>query len=102
MNPHGVQLCAVLVLLGLMVFRSGEWKATRSAGLLIAVPAAILLFTARYQLGRSLSVTPQARVLVTHGLHSEIRNPIYVFSGLLVLGFLLTLQRPNLLLFSWC
>jgi protein-S-isoprenylcysteine O-methyltransferase Ste14 len=57
-----------------------------------------LLFTARYQLGRSFIVTPQARELVTHGLCAKIRNPIYVFGGLLGLGFLLTLQRPYLLL----
>ncbi len=94
----GVQLCAALVLLGLMVFRTGVWDSARWAGLLIAVPAAILLFTARYQLGRSFSVTPQARELVTHGVYSKIRNPIYVFGGLLVLGFLLTLQRSYLLL----
>jgi len=36
-------------------------------------------------------------VLVTHGVYSKIRNPIYVFSGLLILGFLLALQRPYLL-----
>lgn len=94
----GVQFCIVLVLLGLMVFRTGEWNAARWAGLLIAVPAAVLLFVAQYQLGGALSVTPQARVLMTHGVYSKIRNPIYVFSGLLVLGFLLSLQRPYLLL----
>jgi len=51
-----------------------------------------LLFTARWQLGRSFSVTPQARKLVTHGVYSKIRNPIYVFSGLLVTGVLIALQ----------
>src|SRR5713101_9975798 len=89
MNPHagrksritaflGVQFCIVLVLLGLMVFRTGEWNAARWAGLLIAVPAAVLLFVARYQLGGAFSVTPQARVLMTHGVYSKIRNPIRV------------------------
>jgi protein-S-isoprenylcysteine O-methyltransferase Ste14 len=37
-------------------------------------------------------VTPQARKLVTHGVYSKIRNPIYVFSGLLVTGVLIALQ----------
>jgi len=58
----------------------------------------ILLFAARYQLGRSFSVTPQARRLVSHGIYSKIRNPMYVFSALLIFGFLLALQKPALFL----
>jgi len=91
------QFCAAVVLLCLILFRMGAWNAARCIGLVIAVPSAVLLFIARYQLGRSFSVTPQARALVTHGLYSKIRNPIYVFSGWMILGFLLTLDRPYLL-----
>ena len=65
----------------------------------IALPAAVLLFVARWQLGRSFSVTPQARQLVTHGLYSKIRNPIYVFSGLMLAGIVIALERPYALLF---
>src|SRR6266478_3162968 len=73
------QLCAVLIVISLAVFRPRPWSAARWTGLGIALPAAVLLFVARWQLGRSFSVTPQARQLVTHGLYSKIRNPIYVF-----------------------
>jgi protein-S-isoprenylcysteine O-methyltransferase Ste14 len=52
----------------------------------------VLLFTARWQLGRSFSVTPQARELVTQGVYSKIRNPIYVFSALMALGILIALN----------
>lgn len=62
------------------------------------MPAAVLLFTARWQLGRSFSVTPQARELVTQGLYSKIRNPIYVFSSLLLAGVLIALQYRYALL----
>ena len=55
-----------------------------------------LLATARYQLGRSFSITPQARILVTHGIYSRIRNPIYVFSALMIAGVVLVLHRPML------
>ena len=55
-----------------------------------------LLATARYQLGRSFSITPQARMLVTHGIYSRIQNPIYVFSALMIAGVVLVLHRPLL------
>ncbi len=77
------QLFVALVVILLIVFRPGPWSTARWIGLSIALPAAVLLFVARWQLGRSFSVTPQARQLVTHGLYSKIRNPIYVFSGLI-------------------
>jgi protein-S-isoprenylcysteine O-methyltransferase Ste14 len=44
-------------------------------------------------------VTAQARKLVTHGLYAKIRNPIYVFSSMMVLGVLLVVQKPILFLF---
>lgn len=93
-----LQFCVVLVVISIVVFRPGEWNAARWAGLLIAVPAAVLLFTARWQLGRSFSVTPQARELVTQGVYSKIRNPIYVFSALLLAGVLIALQYRYALL----
>lgn len=88
------QFCAVLFVISIIVFRSGPWTAARCTGLGIAVPAAALLFTARWQLGRSFSLTPQARALVTHGLYSKIRNPIYVFSALMLIGVLIALGYP--------
>jgi protein-S-isoprenylcysteine O-methyltransferase Ste14 len=51
---------------------------------------------ARYQLGKSFSIRPKARELVTHGLYSKIRNPIYVFGAMIILGLILVLQRPVL------
>jgi protein-S-isoprenylcysteine O-methyltransferase Ste14 len=51
---------------------------------------------ARFQLGHSFSLTPQARRLVTTGLYSRIRNPIYVFSTLVILGWVFVLQLPEL------
>jgi protein-S-isoprenylcysteine O-methyltransferase Ste14 len=93
-----VQFCLVLFAISAVVFRPGPWNAARLTGLCIAVPAAVLLFTARWQLGRSFSVTPQARELVTWGLYSRIRNPIYVFSALMLTGVLITLQYRYALL----
>ena len=86
------QFCVVVVVILAVVFRPGQWSAARWVGLAIAIPAAVLLFSARWQLGASFSVTPQARALVTHGVYSKIRNPIYVFSALMLLGVLVALQ----------
>lgn len=87
------QFGAVLLAILVVALRPGEWSDARWIGLVIAIPAAVLLFTARWQLGKSFSVTPQARVLVTHGVYSKVRNPIYVFSALMILGILIALQR---------
>jgi len=93
-----LQLSAALALLLFIIVYIGPWTTLRVVGLIVALPSLILLFIARFHLGRSFSVTPQARKLVTTGLYLKIRNPMYVFSFLLVFGFLLALQEPYLLL----
>ncbi len=54
--------------------------------------------TARFQLGKSLAVTAQAKKLVTSGLYSKIRNPIYVFGSCTIIGLILLIGRPIWLL----
>lgn len=93
-----VQFCLVVIAISAVVLRPGGWNVPRIFGFCIAIPAAVLLFTARWQLGKSFSVTPQARELVTWGLYSKIRNPIYVFSAFLLLGVLIALQYRYALL----
>jgi protein-S-isoprenylcysteine O-methyltransferase Ste14 len=55
---------------------------------------------ARCQLGRSFSVTPQARQLVTTGIYARIRNPIYLASPFLLIGLSLVMAQwwPMLLM----
>jgi protein-S-isoprenylcysteine O-methyltransferase Ste14 len=91
-----VQLLSATSILGIIIFWHGQWNTMRWIGLCIGVPALILLFIARFQLGKSFSATAQARELVTHGLYSKIRNPMYIFSGLLAMGFVLAVQVPLL------
>jgi protein-S-isoprenylcysteine O-methyltransferase Ste14 len=55
-------------------------------GGIIAVPSFALWFIAKLQLGRSFTPKAEARELVTHGLYSRIRHPIYFFSTLSLLG----------------
>jgi protein-S-isoprenylcysteine O-methyltransferase Ste14 len=80
------QFAVVALVLLATVLRPGAWDTMRILGFIIALFAAAILFIARYQIGSSFSVTPQARALVTHGIYSKIRNPIYVFSALLLAG----------------
>lgn len=51
-------------------------------GAAISAPAFFLWILARYQIGASFAVRAEAKKLVTHGLYSKIRNPIYLFGGL--------------------
>jgi protein-S-isoprenylcysteine O-methyltransferase Ste14 len=55
-------------------------------GMTIGAVGFVLWMWARQQLGRSFTVTAQARALVTTGLYSKIRNPIYFFGGVAFLG----------------
>jgi protein-S-isoprenylcysteine O-methyltransferase Ste14 len=79
-------------------FSPAMWSAPRVAGLVILIVAMTLLVIARVQLGNSFSVSPRATQLVTRGLYSRIRNPVYVFSSVALAGFILYLGRPRFFL----
>jgi len=49
-------------------------------GMTLATISLLLWIAARIQLGLSFSVQAQARKLVTTGLYSRFRNPIYLFA----------------------
>jgi protein-S-isoprenylcysteine O-methyltransferase Ste14 len=70
----------------------------RLAGLALVIPAFVLLLLARMQLGAAFSVQARASELVTTGLYARIRNPIYVFSALLIAGVIVWTERPVFLL----
>jgi protein-S-isoprenylcysteine O-methyltransferase Ste14 len=67
-------------------------------GAVLVVPAVSLWLLARIQLGRSFAVRAKAKELVTHGLYSKIRNPVYVFGSLFIAGLILFIGRPVWLL----
>jgi protein-S-isoprenylcysteine O-methyltransferase Ste14 len=68
------------------------------AGLALMVVGLILWVTARLQLGDSFSISAQARKLVTHGLYSKIRNPVYLFGAMALSGLVLAIGRPIFLI----
>ena len=90
------QVVMSAVLLAFIGLWPGPWNLPRVIGSVLLVVGVGLLSLARFQLGRSFSVTAQAKKLVTHGLYSRIRNPIYVFGAAAMAGLFLILQRPGL------
>jgi len=43
---------------------------------------------------RSFAIRAEAHKLVTHGIYSKIRNPIYVFGTVVIAGFVVLIHRP--------
>jgi protein-S-isoprenylcysteine O-methyltransferase Ste14 len=85
-----------VVILLLYLFFPGikeqPWTGLRIAGAILALAGYCTFVTARLQLGKSFAVTPQAKDLVTFGLYSRIRNPIYVFVDVMIFGLILALR----------
>ena len=81
----------VYLILAVVVGRHWHNNLQHWIGAAVSMPAFILWMLARHQLGDSFSVRAEARKLVTHGIYSKIRNPIYLFGGLAFLGEFLAL-----------
>lgn len=95
MRAYAPAIAIPVVVLLLYLFVPGvkeqPWTALRIAGAILAAIGYVLLLMARVQLGKSFSVRPEAKGLVTHGLYSRIRNPMYVFADVLFFGVILVL-----------
>jgi protein-S-isoprenylcysteine O-methyltransferase Ste14 len=89
-----VQLVAAAALLWIVFTQSGPWDWQRVIGAVLVVAGLGGIAAARYTLGTSFSLTPQARQLVTRGVYAKIRNPIYFFGTVAIAGFILVLHRP--------
>jgi protein-S-isoprenylcysteine O-methyltransferase Ste14 len=98
LNIVTLAIIVVFIPLVVMHFWGPPWTVWRIAGVAISIPCFLLLALARVQLGRAFSVQAKASTLVTTGLYSRIRNPIYVFGGLAIAGFMLWVNMPWLLL----
>jgi len=79
-------LFALLMLLTPRAARAVHWDTLSTVLVLVGIIASVL---AVFELGRSLSVMPEARKLVTSGLYSRIRHPLYLAEEIVVLGIFL-------------
>jgi protein-S-isoprenylcysteine O-methyltransferase Ste14 len=59
------------------------------ASLILLLAGQFVCAVALTQLGRSFSVMPEARLLVTSGIYSRIRHPLYFAEAVAALGVLL-------------
>jgi len=77
----------------LFQYGPGPRGVVRSIGLSLGLVGLAGVIVSRYTLGRSFSVAPKATALVTRGIYSRIRNPIYLSGMILVTGLVLIVGR---------
>src|SRR5580658_3411245 len=100
MKLNLVTLAVIIISLSLLAMYAPHlpWTAWHIAGIAIAAPAFLLFVAARIELGRAFSVQAKATTLVTTGVYSRVRNPIYFFGAMFILGIIIWMGRPWLLL----
>jgi protein-S-isoprenylcysteine O-methyltransferase Ste14 len=84
----------IVFFLGLYLF--AVWRCHGIAclsGIALGFPSFVLWFMAKLNLGQSFTLSVQARHLVTQGLYSRIRHPIYFCSTLALLATALCLHN---------
>ena len=100
MKLNIVTLAVGVIAIVIFAARSSQLQMTPAhiAGFAILIPSFILFVIARMQLGSAFSVQAKASSLVTTGIYSRIRNPIYVFGSLMIVGITVWASRPIFLL----
>ena len=94
--PRMAALAGLLILYGLLLFpRVAPDAAWDAAALALLVAGHFLCAVTLAQLGRSFSVMPEARMLVTAGLYSQIRHPLYLGEAVATLGVFLQYRSPG-------
>ncbi|MGA7686987.1 MAG: isoprenylcysteine carboxylmethyltransferase family protein [Terriglobales bacterium] len=76
----------------------GPHGPARWVGLALAVIGLSGVILGRWTLGRSFSVRAKATALVTTGIYSKIRNPIYVSGEVFLIGAAIMVWRLEFLL----
>jgi protein-S-isoprenylcysteine O-methyltransferase Ste14 len=80
---------AVFLAFSAVVVTQVDWHARQILGVSLAATGFVLWMTARFQLGQSFTISAQARNLVTTGLYSKFRHPVYLFAGVAYAGLFL-------------
>jgi len=67
---------------------------------IVGLSSFVLMIISRRQLGKSFSIMPQAKALITTGLYSRIQHPMYIFLDLFLVALIVALNCP-IVLFAW-
>ena len=89
-----LQIVAIGVLGWFLATLRTPWNLQRYVGTALTIVGVVGIVFARIELGRSFSVRAEAHKLVTTGIYSKIRNPIYVCGVVMLSGVILVFQRP--------
>ncbi|HEV8041313.1 MAG TPA: isoprenylcysteine carboxylmethyltransferase family protein [Bryobacteraceae bacterium] len=89
-------LLGLYCLYSIFVDGPGPHDLIRRIGLALGLLGLAGVILARFTLGRSFSVKAKATELVTSGIYSRIRNPIYVSGVIFILGLILMVRYPVL------
>jgi protein-S-isoprenylcysteine O-methyltransferase Ste14 len=99
MDPGTVRRVWLPLVIGSVAFAiifkasPSPYALARYTGLTLAVIGLSGIIIARRTLGQSFSWAPKARSLVTTGIYSRIRNPIYACGGICLIGTALMVWR---------
>jgi protein-S-isoprenylcysteine O-methyltransferase Ste14 len=99
MKANMVTLVVILGMTAWLAMHVGSvaWTPVKMVGGVMAAAGVVGLVVARLQLGASFSVRAQAKKLVTTGVYAKVRNPIYVFSAMFLVGLVIVSERWLLL-----
>jgi len=90
-------IAGLWALVAIFRFGPGPHGAARWVGLAVGLIGLTGVIVARYTLGRSFSLRAKATALVTRGIYSRIRNPIYVSGVIFLIGLAVMMGMPSLL-----
>lgn len=89
------QIIGGIIVVGKDLFSMRLQNISQYVGIIIFIPSFLLWLIARIQLGKCCTLLPVAKQLVTHGIYSKFRNPIYLFGTTTLIGFFLLHELPE-------
>jgi len=69
-------------------------------GVLVGLPSFVLIIVGRRHLGKSFSILPEAKGLITTGLYSKIQHPLYFFLDMFLAALIVALGW-SIVLLAW-